>query len=125
MPTPLYGLYQVESFVRNGKEVPPLITDPGRWKMMLAQNPTLIQVRMMDDSARAFASVYQPADSTVILTAGEKGVFTYTRPDAEHLTMTGTLGGVPLVVNLRRKEPSEFLLVNRGFHWINELPFNR
>jgi hypothetical protein len=26
---------------------------------------------------------------------------------------------------MRRKDPSEFLLVNRGFHWINELPFNR
>jgi hypothetical protein len=80
---------------------------------------------MMDDSARTYASVYGPADNTVILTAAEKGVFTYSRPDAEHVTMTGTLGGVPLVVNLRRKDPSEFLLVNRGFHWINELPFNR
>jgi hypothetical protein len=122
---PLYGIYQVERFIQNGKEIPPLLTDLSRWKMVLAQNPTLIQIRMMDDSARTYASVYGPADNTVILTAAEKGVFTYSRPDAEHVTMTGTLGGVPLVVNLRRKDPSEFLLVNRGFHWINELPFNR
>jgi uncharacterized membrane protein YphA (DoxX/SURF4 family) len=121
----IYGLYQVERFTQNGKEVPPLLTDTGRWKMVLAQNPTLLQIRMMDDSLRGFASVYRSAENTVILTAGEKGVFTYSRPDAEHVTMTGTLGGVPLVVSLRRKDPSEFLLVNRGFHWINELPFNR
>ena len=76
----------------------------GRWKMVLAQNPTLLQIRMMDDSPRTFASVYRPAENTVILTAGEKGVFTYSRPDAEHVTMTGTLdsdsAGGP---DLRRK----------------------
>jgi len=122
---PIYGLYQVERFTENGKDVPPLLTDTGRWKMVLAQNATLLQIRMMDDSARAFASVYRPAENTVVLTGGDKTVFTYSRPDAEHLTMSGSMGGVPLVVNLRRKDPSEFLLVNRGFHWINELPFNR
>jgi hypothetical protein len=26
---------------------------------------------------------------------------------------------------MHRKDPSQFLLTNRGFHWINEYPFNR
>jgi len=30
-----------------------------------------------------------------------------------------------LAVKLRKSDPSKFLLVNRGFHWINERPFNR
>jgi hypothetical protein len=39
--------------------------------------------------------------------------------------LTGTVDNDPLEIRMRRKDPSEFLLVNRGFHWINELPFNR
>jgi hypothetical protein len=39
--------------------------------------------------------------------------------------MTGMLSRDLLVVTLRKIDPSRYLLVNRGFHWINEVPFNR
>jgi len=122
---PLYGLYRVESFTRNGQEAPPLTTDVNRWKMVVAQNLAIIQVRMMDDSVRGFGATYGPADDSVTLTSGAKSVFTYLRPDTDHVVMTGILGPDSLVVNLRKIDPSQYLLVNRGFHWINELPFNR
>jgi len=79
----------------------------------------------MDDSIRGFGAVYRPADTTVTLSGSVIGVLTYSQPDTEHVVMTGTLGGSAVVVHLRRIDPSTFLLVNRGFHWINELPFNR
>lgn len=122
---PLYGLYQVESFKRSGKEVPPLITDASRWKTLVAQNGAIIQVRMMDDSLRGFASHYDASAGTVTLTATSKMILAYSRPDADHVVLTGTLENEPLEVRMRRRDPSEFLLVNRGFHWINEVPFNR
>ena len=122
---PLYGLYQVESFKRSGKEVPPLITDASRWKTVVAQNGAFIQVRMMDDTLRGFASQYDASASTVTLTAISKMILTYSRPDADHVVLTGTLENAPLEIRMRRRDPSEFLLVNRGFHWINEVPFNR
>jgi uncharacterized membrane protein YphA (DoxX/SURF4 family) len=122
---PLYGLYRVENFAQNGKEIPPLITDLNRWKTVVIQNSTFLQVRMMDDSIRGFGAVYRPADTTVTLSGSVIGVLTYSQPDTEHVVMTGTLGGSAVVVHLRRIDPSTFLLVNRGFHWINELPFNR
>jgi hypothetical protein len=56
VPPPLYGLYQVESFVWHGKELPPLTTDAVRWKTMIAQVPQIVQIRMMDDSVRAFGA---------------------------------------------------------------------
>jgi uncharacterized membrane protein YphA (DoxX/SURF4 family) len=122
---PLYGLYQVESFKQNGKEIPPLMTDVSRWKAVVAQNATIIQVRMMDDTERGFATQYDASASTVTLTGISKIILTYSRPDADHLVLTGTVDNDPLEIRMRRKDPSEFLLVNRGFHWINELPFNR
>jgi hypothetical protein len=41
------------------------------------------------------------------------------------VVLQGTLIADPLIVKLKRIDPAKFLLVNRGFHWINERPFNR
>lgn len=39
--------------------------------------------------------------------------------------MSGTVDGVPVEATCERREPGDFLLMNRGFRWINEQPFNR
>jgi hypothetical protein len=41
---------------------------------------------------------------------------TYTRPEADP---------VRLSIDLKTIDVSKFLPVSRGFHWINETPFNR
>jgi hypothetical protein len=56
---------------------------------------------------------------------GHKLLFACARPDAEHLVLDGTLDGAAVTVRLRHLDESTFLLVNRGFHWVNEYPFNR
>lgn len=126
---PLYGLYEVETFNRNGMDLPPLITDKDRWKRVIVQSPAAISIRMMDDSPRAFATAYDPASSTVTLspqsTKNHAGNLKYSHPDADHVRLQGKLVGDALVIQLRRVDTTKFLLVNRGFHWINERPFNR
>ena len=52
-------------------------------------------------------------------------VFTYSYGDTNHIVLRGSLAGDALEVNLRRLGPTNFLLLNRGFHWINEYPLNR
>jgi hypothetical protein len=37
----------------------------------------------------------------------------------------GTFDGVRSTIRLRKIDLSKFLLTNRGFHWLNEQPFNR
>jgi hypothetical protein len=54
-----------------------------------------------------------------------KSTLAYARPDADRVVLQGTLGSDAVAIRLRRIYTSKFLLVNRGFHWINELPFNR
>lgn len=41
------------------------------------------------------------------------------------LTLEGTFGGQKVRAVLRRVEESKFQLIDRGFHWINEYPYNR
>ncbi|MGB6268358.1 MAG: hypothetical protein WBF67_05045 [Olleya sp.] len=37
----------------------------------------------------------------------------------------GIFGNDTIQANTNRKTETDFLLMNRGFHWINEYPFNR
>ncbi len=126
---PLYGLYDVETFTRNEQEIPPLTTGAARWKRVAIQYPTSFSIRMMDDSPKGYTAAYNEAQHTVALSMGaeksDKSTLEYSRPDADHVALTGKLGADTLSIRLRKVDPSRFLLVNRGFHWINELPFNR
>jgi hypothetical protein len=49
----------------------------------------------------------------------------WSRSDPDHLVIECTIGGIPVSARLRKVGISKFLLVNRGFHWISEFPFNR
>lgn len=126
---PIYGLYEVENFNRAGQDVAPLTTDAARWRRVSIQSPSALTVRLMDDSAHIYSTEYNEAKSSVTISGdpdkSKKNVFTYSRPDPDHVILQGTLIADPLIVKLKRIDPSKFLLVNRGFHWINERPFNR
>jgi hypothetical protein len=52
-------------------------------------------------------------------------VLTYEQVSPEVMTLAGALNGSALTARLRRSEERKFLLTDRGFHWINEAPFNR
>ena len=99
------------------------MTDATCWKKVIVQFPTALQVRLMDDSLTVLGTKYDAAGGIVLL--NQKNVFSYTRPDADHVRLEGKLGGDSLTVRLRRLDPSKYLLLSRGFHWISELPFNR
>ena len=49
-----------------------------------------------------------------------KSVLECSRPDQDHVLMEGKIGKDALTVQLKRIDPSKFLLLNRGFHWIQE-----
>ena len=39
--------------------------------------------------------------------------------------LSGKLAQDTVNIRLRRIDPKTFLLLNRGYHWINERPLNR
>jgi hypothetical protein len=124
---PLYGLYEVETFIRDGTELPPLTTDFTRWRKLIVQFPGNVNLRMMDDSQRFYQIKVDEAQNKITLSSSgsEEAVLTYSKADADHLTLQGTLGGQKVDIRMRKLDASKFLLINRGFHWINERPFNR
>ena len=53
------------------------------------------------------------------------GTLRYTRPEPDAVTLSGTVGGDALEVRLKKIDTSKMPLVTRGFHWVQEQPFNR
>ncbi len=138
----LYGIWDVEVFERAGRPLPPLTTDAVRWKRLLHDFPGYdgsqsVQVERMDGTRQRFGLALGEAgpdgERTFELTplfAEEDqepptATLTLTRPAEDRLVLEGTFEEESIRVELLRRLPEDFLLVNRGFHWINELPFNR
>jgi hypothetical protein len=123
--SPLYGIWDVEEFTRDGETLPPLLTDKQRWRRMITQRPNGITIQAMDDSRRALAVRFDVAKSTFWSDAQTDLSLKWSRPDAGHLMLTGEVQGHSLVVRLKRMDEMKTNLLGRGFHWVSEMPFNR
>ena len=128
---PLYGIWEVDSFVRGRETVPPLLGDSTRWRRFTIDYPGSLRVRLLNDSLRGFRAQIDTAKHTIILTARADTAahfpFTYTRNGLhnDQLFLDGLMRGDSLHIRLHRVDETKFPLVSRGFHWINELPYNR
>jgi hypothetical protein len=124
----LYGIWEVDEFTRNGQVLPPLTTDPFRWRKVIIGGSARLQVRLMDDTPRAFKADYRIKQRAIELTDNQdnsKTTLTFERPDFDHMSIRGSYKGNDVAVKLRRIDENKFLLLNRGFHWINEVSLNR
>jgi hypothetical protein len=116
---PLYGIWDVESFTRSGE----LVTNGSRWNRVVMERPQLMQVRLLDGSTAGFTSEYDSSHQRINLKPG--GFLNYGRPGDSYLTLEGVLASEPVSMRLRKVDTAKFRLTSRGFHWINETPFNR
>lgn len=126
--TPLYGIYEIDSFVRNGFDVPPLTTDRSRWKRLILESPQVVQVQLMDDSFQRYSAAHDTSARQITLSRDDgKGgyVLEYGQLNDDHLRVVGRAGGDVLTMTLRRIDPDKFLLRNRGFHWIQQRSLTR
>ena len=126
---PVYGIWDVESLTKNGVEQPPLLSDSTRLKRVVFGGSSRATFRLMSDSVERFTMKVDSVKHELALTGrfDQKVARTwaYTKPDPNHLVLTGMLGSDSIVTRLRRLDENRFLLINRGFHWVQELPFNR
>ena len=126
---PLYGIYEAKTFIVNQDTLAPLITDTTRWRKLVTGYAGYASVKLMNDSTRSFAFKVDTQKRTIIMNSFtdtvNKYVFTYSKPKKDSLLIKGTYKKNTIEVGLHREDESKFLLVKRGFHWINEYPFNR
>jgi hypothetical protein len=126
---PLHGIWEVEELATDGKDRPPLMTDKARWRRLIIDRRGTAAVQLMDDSRQFYGVTVDPERGELTLkrfnTPDPQSSFTYREPEEGVLTLDGKSDGRATRARLRRIDESKFLLINRGFHWINEYPFNR
>jgi hypothetical protein len=125
---PLRGIWTVEEFNLDGQPHAPLTTDAARWRRVVFDYPQMISVQMMTDARLRYGLERDDGAHKLSLTNWDdpnwKGEFDYQQTDSNTLNLSGKLGTHEASMKLVR-EQRDFLLLSRGFHWINERPFNR
>jgi len=145
-PTPnLYGIWQVDGFSAEGYRRDPLLTDELRWhrvifdRPFLMSDPVMVTVQHMDDSFEVFGGTIDPAKHFIDLTNRvDLGSYaetptsirlSYWWPDAGstgRIVIDGEdYAGHKIHAWFTRMDPGSFPLVERGFNWVQEQPYNR
>ena len=48
----------------------------------------------------------------------------FTEQEGRLHVLEGTIDGAAVRMELKKLHKEDFLLINRGFHWVNEFPFS-
>jgi len=125
----LYGIWDVEQYSVDGQSRPPLLTDTDRPRRILFERGNSVSWVHMNDTRDAMTAVLDASKRQLTLTPprnlARKAVFSFTRPAPDHLVLDGTMDGHTVKMDLHAVDLQSFLLVSRGFHWVQEYPFNR
>ncbi|MGL6237119.1 MAG: DoxX family protein [Segniliparus sp.] len=142
-PAPeLYGIWQVDHFSAEGYQRDPLLTDGLRWRRVVfdrpfhVSDPVMVTVQHMDDSFEVFGGTIDPRHHIIDLGHRiELGTYvetparirlTYWWPRPGSMVIDGEdYVGHRVHIWFDRMDPSAFPLVERGFNWVQEHPYNR
>ena len=126
---PLYGLYEVKTFVVNKDTLKPLTTDTVRWSKLAISYPENAMIKFMTDSTSYFQFKVDSVKKRIFMNkytdTVHRWMLSYTQPKKDSLVITGTYKKDSIRITFHRYDASKFLLVRRGFHWISEYPYNR
>lgn len=122
------GAYSVEKLIINNQEVPSCSKDSVGWKKLLISYSDRASVILNNDSTKAFKNIIDTGKKTLTLRKKEKeNIYAYLHYDVQKdsIMFTGTIGRDSVRMKTTRKKKEDYKLNKRGFHWINEYPFNR
>jgi hypothetical protein len=97
---PLYGLWSVEGFTQDGKEVP-LYTQPDRWRLVLFQRPGSLGVEEMAGAWKTYELGLDLEKKTMKL-GPSAAPFSLQQPEKDVLVLDGQLEGRRVRAKLRK-----------------------
>lgn len=128
----LLGVHEVETFAINNDTLPPLTTDSVRWQRAFVRyvpwsassyytiqlmNNESTRYKMEIDTLTKGLRLESLQDSTEVHT------FTYSI-QGTHVYMSGLFKGDSVNMSMNYFTRNDFLLLNRGFNWVNSSPPN-
>jgi uncharacterized membrane protein YphA (DoxX/SURF4 family) len=111
----LDGTWDVEQFHSSGEL---------RWARVMIDDG-IAAIRWTTERRIYYRVRIDPSSHVIALDRGfgPSGALTYTWRDPDHVVVHGAIGDTSYDATLVRAQP--WLLMTRGFHWIQEAPFNR
>ncbi|QHI38262.1 hypothetical protein IMCC3317_36520 [Kordia antarctica] len=121
----MYGIYDLKQIVKNNDTIPLIITDKTLWKRIVIQRERHLSIFTMEDEQLRFSSQLDTVYKTLSIDRNEDSYkFKYVLKDSI-LSLKGTHNGDSIFMEAKQFDLKKFRLINRGFHWINESPYNR
>jgi hypothetical protein len=123
----LHGVYKVQSYIRKRGGILLTPADDVRWRRLIIKqgyadvvfmNDSTINYIFKDDTVAKKFTMYAYPDTS------RKYVFNYSVSKPNVLTIKGALFRDSINMTMQKYDEKSFLLMNRGFHWISESPYN-
>ena len=126
--TPLYGIHKPIQLIKNGDTLR-TYSDSAEWKYLVVEWEGMASVRQLND--RSYRLIFNVDTIKKMVTTNLQTDTTHsyelayrqlndTTLNLKGVFMKDTIDYTFLKVNMK-----SFRLTNRGFHWVNEYPFNR
>ncbi len=126
--SPLYGIWNVERLLKDVELRPVLVTDKDSWRRVIFDGPKGITFQLVDDTFLRYGASVDNNEGRIALSKGNdknwKANLAFQRAGQDRLTLDGEMDGHRYHVQLQLFDRNKLLVVNRGFHWIQEYPFN-
>ena len=133
--SPLYGIYNVETFAVNNDTIPPMAADTTRWRKVVIYSSDNLQLYKMNDTISWRSCIIDTLAKTLIINQPGKNEgyhMSYATEGKDIVILRARIESRlrfirpfdSLYIKLRRTDEHDLLLMNRGFHWINEYPNN-
>ena len=121
------GIYNVETFVLRGDTIPAMVNNTMRWSRVMVYHKDWSSIEYMDGAVISQRFESDTVRRTIKIISSPTYVyrFNYYALDKNRILWKGLMGSDSLKLVVQKTGFDDFLLINRGFHWINEEPFNR
>lgn len=121
--SPLQGNWAVTSFELDG--APAVGTEDEAWRRLVVGDYFFSLETVKDPSMRYFVTVEEKAKKVMLQKRGVpnwKATLGWDLPEPDRLTLEGKFDGHDVFVEFKRSNVERYVLMTRGFHWINEYP---
>jgi hypothetical protein len=122
---PLFGIWDVESFSRNGQVVAPDGADGSRWRSLAVDSAQYASLRRVSGKPTNVGFVVDPAAHGVQLGFEPDGKtqvsLSYTEPGPALLELRGELDGAQTVIRLKQRAMEQIPLSAYRWRWTSDL----
>jgi hypothetical protein len=120
---PLYGIYEVTTFIRNKDSLKPLTTDTARWsKLIVSSPPGNASIMLTNGSIQNYTFMVDTVKKQIAMSAKTGSptpyTFAYSLTADSMLVLQGKWHNDSLKINLRQYDINQFPIVNHHFRWI-------